>query len=176
RLDATFAPVYPPVGKVAFSSQSGALGLAILEYAAQLGIGISQFVSVGNKADVSGNDLIEFWEQDPGTDLILLYLESFGNPRRFTRIARRVARRKPSVAVTSGRTGPAPRAAAPPTRPLAGSDAPVAALCLQSGVIRTDTIEELFDVAMLLAPQPVPRGGRVGVLRNGGGPGLMASA
>src|SRR4030095_5123650 len=110
RLDATFAPVYPPVGKVAFSSQSGALGLAILEYAAQLGIGISQFVSVGNKADVSGNDLIEFWEQDPGTDLILLYLESFGNPRRFTRIARRVARHKPIVAVKSGRTGAGRRA------------------------------------------------------------------
>ena len=175
RLDATFAPIYPPPGRVAFSSQSGALGLAILEYASQLNIGISQFVSVGNKADVSGNDLIEFWEQDPGTDLILLYLESFGNPRRFTHIARRVGRTKPIVAVKSGRTGAGVRAAASHTGSLAGSDAAVDALCLQSGVIRTDTIEELFDVAMLLAHQPVPRGNRVGIVTNAGGPGIMAS-
>jgi acetyl coenzyme A synthetase (ADP forming)-like protein len=175
RLDATFAPVYPPAGRVAFSSQSGALGLAILEYASQLNVGISQFVSVGNKADVSGNDLIEFWEQDPGTDLILLYLESFGNPRRFTQIARRVGRRKPIVAVKSGRTGAGKRAAASHTGSLAGSDAAVEALCLQSGVIRTDTIEELFDVAMLLAHQPVPNGNRIGIITNAGGPGIMAS-
>jgi len=175
RLDATFSPTYPPAGRVAFSSQSGALGLAILEYAAELNIGISQFVSVGNKADVSGNDLIEFWERDPGTDLILLYLESFGNPRRFTRIARRVGRRKPIVAVKSGRTRAGERAAASHTGSLAGSDAAVDALCLQSGVIRTDTIEELFDVAMLLANQPVPGGPRVGIVTNAGGPGIMAS-
>jgi acetyl coenzyme A synthetase (ADP forming)-like protein len=175
RLDATFSPTYPPPGRVAFSSQSGALGLAILEYAAELHIGISQFVSVGNKADVSGNDLLEFWEDDPGTDLILLYLESFGNPRRFTRIARRVGRRKPIVAVKSGRTRAGVRAAASHTGSLAGSDAAVDALCLQSGVIRTDTIEELFDVAMLLANQPVPRGPRVGIVTNAGGPGIMAS-
>src|SRR6185503_10639649 len=175
RMDATFAPTYPPAGTVAFSSQSGALGLAILDYAAQLNIGISQFVSVGNKADVSGNDLLEFWEQDPGTDLILLYLESFGNPRRFTQIARRVGRVKPIVAVKSGRTGAGVRAAASHTGSLAGSDAAVEALCLQSGVIRTDTIEQLFDVAMLLAHQPVPRGNRVGIITNAGGPGIMAS-
>ena len=175
RLDATFSPTYPPAGRVAFSSQSGALGLAILEYATELNIGISQFVSVGNKADISSNDLLEFWERDPGTDLILLYLESFGNPRRFTQIARRVGRRKPIVAVKSGRTGAGVRAAASHTGSLAGSDAAVDALCLQSGVIRTDTIEELFDVAMLLAHQPVPRGGRVGIVTNAGGPGIMAS-
>jgi acetyl coenzyme A synthetase (ADP forming)-like protein len=175
KLDATFAPTYPPAGRVAFSSQSGALGLAILEYAAELNIGISQFVSVGNKADVSSNDLIEFWEQDPGTDLILLYLESFGNPRRFTRIARRVGHRKPIVAVKSGRTRAGVRAAASHTGSLAGSDAAVDALFLQSGVIRTDTMEELFDVAMLLAHQPVPRGRRVGIVTNAGGPGIMAS-
>jgi acetyl coenzyme A synthetase (ADP forming)-like protein len=175
RLDATFAPTYPPPGAVAFSSQSGALGLAILEYAAQLNIGISQFVSVGNKADVSGNDLLEFWERDPGTRIILLYLESFGNPRRFTQIARRVAHTKPIVAVKSGRTRAGQRAASSHTGSIAGADAAVDALCRQSGVIRTDTMEELFDVAMLLANQPVPTGKRVGIVTNAGGPGIMAS-
>ena len=175
QLDATFAPTYPPAGRIAFSSQSGALGLAILEYAAELNLGISQFVSVGNKADVSGNDLLEFWEHDPGTDLILLYLESFGNPRRFTQIARRVGRVKPIIAVKSGRTKAGVRAAASHTGSLAGSDAAVNALFTQSGVIRTDTIEELFDVAMLLAHQPVPRGSRVAIITNAGGPGIMAS-
>src|SRR6267142_1845790 len=110
-MNATFAPVSPPPGRVAFSSQSGALGLAILDYARRLDLGISQFVSVGNKADVSGNDLIEFWDQDPGTDLILLYLESFGNPQKFTQLARRVARTKPIIAVKSGRTPGGSRAA-----------------------------------------------------------------
>ena len=175
RLDATFAPVYPPAGKVAFSSQSGALGLAILERAAALHLGISQFISVGNKADVSGNDLIEFWEADPGTRVILLYLESFGNPRRFTQIARRVGRRKPIIAVKSGRTRAGARAAASHTGSLAGADAAVSALFLQSGIIRTDTIEELFDVALLMASQPVPRGPRIGIVTNAGGPGIMAS-
>ncbi len=175
RLDATFAPTYPPAGAVAFSSQSGALGLAILEYAATLNIGISHFVSVGNKADVSGNDLLEFWEQDAGTRIILLYLESFGNPRRFTQIARRVARTKPIVAVKSGRTRAGQRAASSHTGSIAGADAAVEALCRQSGVIRTNTMEELFDVAMLLANQPVPTGHRVGIVTNAGGPGIMAS-
>ena len=174
-MNATFAPVRPPAGHVAFSSQSGALGLAILDYATQLHIGFSQFVSVGNKADVSGNDLLEFWEHDPGTSIILLYLESFGNPRRFNQIARRVARRKPIVAVKSGRTVAGARAASSHTGSLAGPDAAVDALCRQSGVIRTDTMEELFDVAMLLAHQPVPLGNRVGIVTNAGGPGIMAS-
>jgi acetyl coenzyme A synthetase (ADP forming)-like protein len=175
RLDATFSPTYPPAGRLAFSSQSGALGLAILEYANDLGLGISQFISIGNKADVSGNDLLLHWEQDPATDVILLYLESFGNPRRFTQIARRVGRTKPIVAVKSGRTAAGARAAASHTGSLAGADAAVTALCLQSGVIRTDTIEELFDVAMVLAHQPVPRGARVAIVTNAGGPGIMAS-
>jgi acetate---CoA ligase (ADP-forming) len=175
RMDATFAPTYPPAGNVAFSSQSGALGLAILEYAAELGIGISHFISVGNKADVSGSDLLEFWEQDAGTSVILLYLESFGNPRRFSRIARRVGRRKPIVAVKSGRTAAGARAASSHTGSLAGTDTAVTALCTQSGLIRTDTIEELFDVAMLIANQPAPHGNRVGILTNAGGPAIMAS-
>ncbi len=174
-LDATFAPAWPPNGGVAFSSQSGALGLAILETAGALGMGISHFVSVGNKADVSGNDLLEYWENDPGTSTILLYLESFGNPRRFTQIARRVARTKPIVAVKSGRTKSGARAASSHTGSLAGADNAVDALCRQSGVIRTDTIEEMFDVAMILANQPLPKGARIGIVTNAGGPAIMAS-
>lgn len=175
RMDATFAPVYPPAGPVAFSSQSGALGLAILDYAAQLNIGISDFISVGNKADVSGNDLLEYWEADPRTKVVLLYLESLGNPRRFLEIARRVSRTKPIAAVKSGRTRAGMRAAASHTGSLAGPDAAVDAMCRQSGVIRTDTIEELFDIAMLVANQPMPRGNRVGIVTNAGGPGILAS-
>ncbi len=174
-MDATFAPPFPPPGPVAFSSQSGALGLAIIEYATTLNVGLSHFISVGNKADVSGNDLLEFWERDPGTRIILLYLESFGNPRRFLEIARRVGRTKPILAVKSGRTSAGIRAASSHTGSLAGADTAVTALCAQAGVIRTDTLEELFDVAILLANQPVPRGHRVGILTNAGGPAIMAS-
>ena len=122
RLDATFAPLFPPHGRVAFSSQSGALGLAILDYAIKLNVGISHFVSIGNKADVSGTDLLEYWEHDPNVEVILLYLESFGNPRRFAPVARRIARRKPIIAVKSGRTAAGVRAAASHTGSLAGSD------------------------------------------------------
>lgn len=174
-MDATFAPTWPPVGNVAFSSQSGALGLAILDYAFELGIGISNFISVGNKADVSGNDLIEYWEKDPATDVILLYLESFGNPRHFLEIARRVSRSKPIAVVKSGRTSSGARAASSHTGALASQEIAVKALLHQTGVIRTDTIEQLFDMAMLLANQPIPRGRRVGILTNAGGPGIMAS-
>ncbi len=174
-MNATFAPVQPPPGRVAFSSQSGALGLAILDYAKEINLGISQFASIGNKADISGNDLIEYWEQDKGTDLILLYLESFGNPAKFTHLARRVAKKKPIVAVKAGRTSSGARAASSHTGSLAGSDQAVDALFHQSGVIRTDTIEELFDTALLLASQPVPAGPRVAILTNAGGPGIMAA-
>ena len=104
RFNASFSPIFPPVGRIAMSSQSGALGLAILGFTKQLNLGLSKFISIGNKADVTGNDLLQYWEGDPHTDMILLYLESFGNPRRFARIARRVSRSKPIVAVKSGRT------------------------------------------------------------------------
>lgn len=174
-LNATFAPTWPPFGNVAFSSQSGALGLAILDHAKALGIGVHQFVSVGNKADVSGNDLLEYWENDPQTKVILLYLESFGNPKRFLQIASRVSHKKPIVMVKSGRTGAGARAASSHTAALATSDVAVDALLTQAGVIRTDTIEELFDMAMLLANQPIPKGPRVAILTNAGGPGIMAA-
>lgn len=174
-LNATFSPTFPPHGGVAFSSQSGALGLAILEQAKELGVGIAAFVSMGNKADVSGNDLLTYWEDDPAISVILLYLESLGNPGKFMEIARRVSRKKPIAVVKSGRTEAGARAASSHTGSLAGMDVAVDALLGQAGVIRTDTIDELFDVAMLLDNQPVPRGRRVAILTNAGGPGIMAS-
>lgn len=174
-VNATFSPVYPPAGNVAMSTQSGALGLAILDCARQLNIGFSSFVSIGNKADVSGNDLLQYWEHDPRTSVILLYLESFGNPAKFSRTARRISRRKPIVALKSGRSAAGARAAASHTGALASSDDFVDALFHQAGVIRTDTITELFDVATLLARQPLPRGRRVAILTNAGGPGILAA-
>ena len=172
-LNATFAPTVAPAGNVAMLSQSGALGLAILDHARDLHIGISTFVSVGNKADVSGNDLLAFWKDDPRTDVIALYLESFGNPRRFARLAPEVARRKPIVAVKSGRSAAGTRAASSHSASLACLDVGVDALFEQAGVIRTNTLEEMFDVAALLATQPPPRGPRVGVVTNAGGPGIL---
>ncbi|MEX2655863.1 MAG: bifunctional GNAT family N-acetyltransferase/acetate--CoA ligase family protein [Acidimicrobiia bacterium] len=175
NMNGTFAPVYPPAGNVAMSSQSGALGIAILQFALRSGLGISQFVSVGNKADISGNDLLMAWEDDPQTDVILLYLESFGAPRRFARLAPRVARKKPIVAVKSGRTATGSRAASSHTGALASLDVAVDALFRQTGVIRVDTLEELFAVGSLLSCQPVPKGRRVGVVTNAGGPGILAA-
>ena len=175
RLNGTFAPVYPPAGNVAMSSQSGALGIAILDYANQNNIGISQFVSVGNKADVSSNDLILAWEDDPETDVITLYLESFGNPKKFSRLARRIGRRKPIIAVKSGRSEAGSRAASSHTGALASSDVAVQALFRQAGVIRVDTIDQLFDAASLLANQPIPAGERVAVVTNAGGPAILAA-
>jgi acetyl coenzyme A synthetase (ADP forming)-like protein len=176
RLDATFAPTEPAHGRVGFSSQSGALGLAILEYANSLGLGLSTFVSVGNKADISGNDLLRYWESDEGTDVILLYLESFGNPKKFSQIARRVGRKKPIGVVKSGRSAAGARATSSHTGALiAASDVTVDALFRQAGVIRTDTLEELFDVASLLTNQPLPRGRRVGIITNAGGPGILCA-
>jgi acetate---CoA ligase (ADP-forming) len=176
RLDATFAPGVPPAGHVGFLSQSGALGLSIMERSADLGLGLSQFVSAGNKADLSGNDFLEYWAQDPGTEVVLLYLESFGNPRRFARAARRVSRSKPVVAVKSGRSRAGARAASSHTGALvASSDVTVDALFQQAGVIRTDTLAELFDTASLLSRQPLPRGRRVAILTNAGGPGIMCA-
>jgi acetyl coenzyme A synthetase (ADP forming)-like protein len=175
RLNASFAPSVPTPGRVGFSSQSGALGIAVIDRTIELGLGMSTFISVGNKADISGNDLLQYWENDDRTDVILLYLESFGNPRKFARIARRVARRKPIVAVKSGRSRAGARAAASHTASLATGDVAVDALFHQAGVIRTDTLEELFDVTSLLANQPLPKGRGVGILTNAGGLGILCA-
>jgi acetyl coenzyme A synthetase (ADP forming)-like protein len=176
RLNGTFATVYPPAGNVGFLSQSGALGLAIMQYASGLGLGLSSFVSVGNKADVSSNDLVAYWSTDERTDVILLYLESFGNPRRFSRLAREVGRRKPIVAVKSGRSAAGQRAAASHTGALlASTDTTVDALFRQAGVIRTETLEEMFDVATLLTNQPPPAGDRVAIVTNAGGLGILCA-
>lgn len=175
RVNATFSPVYPPTGRVAFSTQSGALGLAILEYVTRRNLGMSTFASIGNKADVSSNDLIQFWAHDNRTDVILLYLESFGNPRKFGQIARRVGRRKPIVAVKAGRSSAGARAASSHTGARATSDALTDTLLRQSGVIRTHTLEEMFDVAALLANQPIPQSNRVAIVTNAGGPGILAA-
>ena len=175
RMNATFAPARPVAGNVAFLSQSGGLGIELMSRAGDLGIGISQFVSVGNKADVSGNDLLQYWADDPQTEVILLYLESFGNPRKFVRLARNVARTKPIVAVKSGRTAAGSRAASSHTAALAAPDVAVDALFRQAGVIRVDTLDELLSTAMVLAHQPLPAGRRVAIVSNAGGPGILAA-
>ena len=174
-LNATFGPRPLPPGPIAFSSQSGALGLALLEKASERGLGFSAFVSIGNKADVSSNDLLEWWEDDDETELVLLYLESFGNPDKFARLARRIARRKPVLALKAGSTEAGARAASSHTAALASSDTAVEALFRQSGVIRADTLEELVDAAALLSSQPLPRGRRVGVVTNAGGLGILCA-
>jgi acetyl coenzyme A synthetase (ADP forming)-like protein len=176
RLNATFAPHNAVPGPVGFLSQSGGLGIAIIEAAARLGLGLSSFVSVGNKADLSGNDFLQYWEQHAATDVALLYLESFGNPRKFARIAPRVARKKPILAVKSGRSAAGARATSSHTGALlSASDVTIDALFEQAGVIRTDTLHELFNVASLLTKQPVPKGARVAIVTNAGGPGIMCA-
>jgi acetyltransferase len=172
-MNATFAPTMPPPGPMSFLSQSGAMGVTILDYAAEYGIGIHQFVSVGNKADISGIELTEYWENDPGTKVILMYLENFGHPRRFASFARRVTRKKPIVMVKSGRTKAGARAAASHTGALAGVDATGSALLAQLGVIRAESVQDLFDIAMAFEEQPIPKGNRVAILTNAGGPGIM---
>jgi acyl-CoA synthetase (NDP forming)/GNAT superfamily N-acetyltransferase len=183
RLNASVSGSLPPGGSVAMSSQSGALGLAMLALARQRQVGVSTFVSVGNKADISGNDLLQYWQGDEATRVILLYLESFGNPRRFARITRGVSRSKPIVAVKAGRRaarglggpqGPqqAPESGAPS---LPTGDAAVDALFRQTGVIRAETLDEMFDLAAALDCQPLPAGRRVAILSDGGGPGLLCA-
>ncbi len=176
RLNATFSPTLPIEGRVGFLSQSGALGLAIIEHANRLGLGLASFISIGNKADLSGNDFLQYWESDPACGVIALYLESVGNPRKFSRIARRVGRTKPIIAVKSGRSAAGARATSSHTGALIGaSDVTVDALFHQAGVVRTDTLGEFFDVASLLANQPLPGGRSVAILTNGGGPGILAA-
>jgi acetyl coenzyme A synthetase (ADP forming)-like protein len=168
-LNGTFATTVPVEGRVGFLSQSGAVGLAVMDQTARLGLGLSEFVSVGNKADISGNDILSFWADDARTDVVLLYLESFGNPKRFARLARRIGARKPIIAVKSGRSPAGVRAAASHTASIVASDTALDALFRQAGVIRTDTLEEMLDVAAVLAHQPAPTGNRVGIITNAGG-------
>jgi acetyl coenzyme A synthetase (ADP forming)-like protein len=175
RLQASFSANEPVAGNVAFSSQSGALGEAILALLRERGLGLSTFVSLGNKADVSGNDLLEYWEADPQSDVVLMYLESFGNPQRFLEICQRVSKKKPIIAVKSGRTAAGARAAASHTGSLAGADNAVESLFAQSGVIRATSIEELFVYASAFASQPIPRGTRVAIVTNSGGPAILAT-
>ncbi len=174
-LNASFSPVFPLPGSVAMASQSGALGLSVLGMSRARGLGLSKFVSMGNKMDLSSNDLLEYWEQDPQTRTILLYLESFGNPQRFAGIARRVGKQKPIIAVKSGRTASGGRAAGSHTAALMSNDTAVTALFHQTGVIRADTVEEMFDVATAIEWQPLPRGRRVGILTNAGGPAILCA-
>lgn len=176
RLNATFSPVAEPrQGGLGIGTQSGALGLALLEYAEKMGMGIRSFVSIGNRVDISSNDLLAFWEDDAETEVIALYLESFGNPRTFSRMARRVARKKPVIAVKAGRSEAGARAATSHTGALAAADVAVDAMFRQAGVIRVNTILEMFKVVKLLLNQPAPAGPRVGILTNAGGPGVLAA-
>ncbi|WP_235547414.1 MULTISPECIES: bifunctional GNAT family N-acetyltransferase/acetate--CoA ligase family protein [unclassified Nocardioides] len=173
-LNASLSPLMPPRGRAGFFCQSGALGTAILEKVYNRGLGLSTFVSAGNRADVSGNDLLQYWEEDDSTEVVLLYLESIGNPRKFSRIARRVSLRKPIIAVRSGRTTQGvPMGHA--VRKIAAPAAAVDAMFRQAGVIQVDTLDEMFDVAQLLAHQPLPRGRRVAIVGNSDALGLLAA-
>ena len=176
RVNATFAPHVPPAGRIGLLSQSGGVGLALMEQASTLGLGLSSFVSIGNRPDVSANDLLEYWQEDDTTDVVLLYLESFGNPRNFARIARRVSERKPVIAVHAGRSSAGARAAASHTgAAVTGAGAGVDALLEHAGVVRAETLGELFDTAALAAAQPLPRGRRVAIVTNAGGPAILCA-
>lgn len=175
RLNATYTPAFPPAGRVAIASESGGLGLAMVTAARRLNLGVSSFVSIGNHADVSVSDLLEYWEQDQNTGVILLYLETVVEPGRFRRIAERVGRRKPIVVLKAGRTPVGQRAAGSHTAALATDETAVEALFSQCGVIRADTLEELLALAAGLSTQPLPAGRRVGILTNSGGPGVLCA-
>jgi acetyl coenzyme A synthetase (ADP forming)-like protein len=174
-LNATFSKLFPKPGNIGFITQSGSMGEAIMSHANELGIGFSVVASIGNKADISSNDLLEYLKDDPKTDIILMYLENFGNPRNFTLMAREVSLTKPIVAVKSGRTRLGAKAVSSHTGALGGMDVGVDALFEQTGVMRVDTVDELFGVAAALSLQPVPKGNRVAVVTNAGGPGILAT-
>ncbi|MFQ5453165.1 MAG: acetate--CoA ligase family protein [Candidatus Zixiibacteriota bacterium] len=175
NLNATFGKTFPKNGKVGFITQSGAMGEAIMNHAKELGIGFSIVASIGNKADISSNDILAYLKDDPHTDIILMYLENFGNPCNFTKIAREVSQIKPIIAVKSGRTKLGAKAASSHTGALAGLDVGVDAIFDQTGVMRVDTLSELFDVASAFSNQPVPKGNRVVIVTNAGGPGILAT-
>jgi acyl-CoA synthetase (NDP forming) len=175
RLNASFSPIFPPTGRIAMSSQSGALGLANLELATERSLGVSTFVSVGNKADVSGNDLLQYWEIDDKTNVILLYLASFGAIHAaLLESPRRVARVKPIIAVKGDvlLQGVGRRI---PYRALAANERCRGCAVPQTGVIRAETLDEMFDIASVLDSQPLARGRRVGIITNAGGPGILCT-
>ncbi|HUN54774.1 MAG TPA: GNAT family N-acetyltransferase [Smithella sp.] len=174
-MNATFAPVFPFHGKVALGTQSGALGGALLAYCYKIGLGLSNFVSIGNRADVSDNELLQCWAEDKDTDIILLYLESFADPRRFIRIARETTAKKPILVVKGGSSSVGARAASSHTGAMMSADIVSDALFRQAGMIRCNTLEKLFSTATFLANQPLPKGKKVAVLTNGGGAGIMAA-
>ena len=174
-LNASFARRMPLSGNIALISQSGAIGVAALEYAQAERIGLSKFISVGNKGDVNENDLLAYLKDDPQTDVILLYLEDLSDPRGFIHLAREISRRKPILAIKSGRTVEGARAASSHTGALAGSDEAYDSLFAQSGVLRVESLEELFGYAMAFSSQPFPQGNRVAIVTNAGGPGIMAT-
>ena len=175
-LQRDLRPRRAAAGNVGFVTQSGALGLALIDLASDRSLGVSSFASIGNRADITANDMLEYWESDDATEVALLYIESFSDPRRFSRVARRIGREKPIVAVKSGRSPAGQRATSSHTGALiAASDLTVDALFDQVGVIRTETLSELLDVASLLATQPLPEGNRVGIVTNAGGPGVMCA-
>ena len=174
-LNASFAATLPTLGKVAMVSQSGALGEAILADATSAGLGVAMFASVGNLVDVSAADLIEYWEDDPHVAVILLYLESFGDPLRFAEVARRTARKKPIIAVKSGRSAAGALAAGSHTGSIAGTDAAADTLLAQNGVLRVESFREMFALAAALIHQPLPKGDRIAIVTNAGGPGILAT-
>lgn len=174
-MNATFAPQMPPFGHCAFVSQSGALGVSVINSAREYGIGISQFVSIGNNSDVSGNDLLEAWEHDEAVKVILMYVENFGNPAKFLEIASRLSQTKPIIAVKGGRTKAGALAAVSHTGALAASDIAVDALLTQAGVLRAVTMEEMFDMAIGFGAHSLPKSRRTAVVTNAGGPGILAA-
>ena len=175
HLDATFSKIRPGFGKIGYITQSGALGEAILAQAQEINLGLSMFASIGNKADLKDTDIMEYWRDDPTVEIILLYLENFSDPRTFSRIAREITRTKPVIVVKSGKTTKGAAAASSHTGALAGLDVSVDALFEQTGIIRVNTIEEMFDVANGLVKMPVPKGNRVAIVTNAGGPGILAT-
>ncbi|MBD3233848.1 MAG: hypothetical protein GF315_09010 [candidate division Zixibacteria bacterium] len=174
-LDGTFSKMKSLYGKIGFISQSGALGQVIMEYARSLNFGFSMFASIGNKADISSNDILTYWQDDPEVEIILLYLENFGNPSKFTQIARQITKKKPIICVKAGRTEQGARAVSSHTGVLSNLDVGVDALFEQCGVIRADSIEDMFDTAVALHNRDIPRGDRVGVITNAGGPAILAT-
>ncbi len=174
-FDATFAPAAPPQGAIALASQSGGLGLAAFAHCARRGVGLSAFVSLGNAADVSATDLLAWWERDERTRVVLLYLEGFGDARRFARVARRVCRSTPVVALKAGRGPAGRRGGGSHTAALAADEPSADALFDLAGIVRVDTLEELLEAGELLAAQPPPAGRRVGIVSNVGGPGILAA-